>query len=58
VAASPNDPLAAHLAQVQAYEGITPYVRYQDMPLLGWLSFVFALLAMRWRQHQRMLAAQ
>ncbi|MCH9742762.1 MAG: apolipoprotein N-acyltransferase [Proteobacteria bacterium] len=58
VAASPNDPLAAHLARVQAYEGITPYVRYQDMPLLGWLSFVFALLAMRWRQHQRMLAAQ
>ena len=51
--ASPEDELAGHLVQVQAYAGVTPYVRWQDMPLLGLLSFILALGLMRWRKVAR-----
>jgi len=50
VVAQPNDPLSGHLLKVQAYQGVTPYVRYRDMPLLMILSFSIAMLVMRWRR--------
>jgi apolipoprotein N-acyltransferase len=44
--ASPDSPHEGHLVNVQAYQGETPYVRWHDMPLLGLLSFVLAMVIM------------
>jgi apolipoprotein N-acyltransferase len=53
IAAAPDSELAGHIVQVRSYSGSTPYVRWHDMPLLGVLSFVLALVLMRWRQSNR-----
>ena len=53
VLALPTDALGARMAQVQAYTGQTPYVRWHDMMLLGMLSFVFAFVFMRHRRSLR-----
>jgi apolipoprotein N-acyltransferase len=52
VVASPDSELAGHIVPVQSYSGLTPYVRWHDMPLLGLLSFVLALVLVRWRKHK------
>lgn len=49
----PDDAMAGHLVKVQTYSGTTPYVDWQEMPLLSVLSFIFALTFMRWRRLQK-----
>lgn len=53
VVATPSDAIGAKIVEVHRYQGSTPYMRWQDMPMLGVLSFILALVVMRYMRLNR-----
>lgn len=54
IIATPDDPIGVRVVQLTRYYGHTPYSRWQDMPLLGIMSFIFALTLMRFRRERKL----
>lgn len=50
VAATPQDGLGAKIVTIQHYHGHTPYSRWQDLPMLGFLTFMLTLMVMQYRR--------
>jgi apolipoprotein N-acyltransferase len=47
IVANPIDVMEAKIVKVQSYQGDTFYGQWQDMPILGIISFILALALMR-----------